>query len=48
MKKCIKCQIEKDISEFATQKANKDGLRGHCKICLSEYKKEYRLNNLEK
>ena len=40
MKKCSKCKIEKDLSEFWKHKINKDGLRNICKECVRKYKKE--------
>ena len=47
MKKCIKCNIEKDESDYYINKINKDGLSGSCKSCIKEYRKIYRENNLE-
>jgi hypothetical protein len=41
MKKCIKCGINKEISEFVKTKNS-------CKECEKEYKKQYRLKNKEK
>jgi len=46
--KCIKCNIEKDISEFYTNKGNKSGVSGACKICTKKRVLLYRLENLEK
>lgn len=44
VKKCSKCNIEKNISEFHKRKTSKDGLTGRCKQCIKEgnakYKKE--------
>ena len=52
MKKCSKCNEEKDISFFGKAKTNKDGLNGRCKDCIkiyqSGYRGEYYLNNKEK
>lgn len=48
MKICIKCNNEKELFEFYTNKANKDGYSGKCKICTREHVKLYRENNLEK
>ena len=47
MKKCIKCKIEKDYSEFYTAKANKDGLSGTCKKCKKDQVLLYRESNLD-
>jgi hypothetical protein len=47
-KKCKKCNVVKDVSEFNKGKTSKDGLRGYCKVCISEQKKEYREANKEK
>jgi len=44
MKKCSRCGIVKDESEFHIRKASKDGLTASCKVCLSEYDK-LRANN---
>ena len=41
MKFCIKCELEKDESEFS-DKLNR------CKTCISDYQKQYRLKNIEK
>ena len=38
-KKCYKCGIEKDESEFYKDKRNKDGLCFQCKECQSQYDK---------
>jgi len=40
-KKCSRCQIEKDLSEFNKNKNNKDGYSYKCKICRSEDTKKY-------
>lgn len=58
MKKCTKCLIEKDLSEFWKNKNFKDWLRYDCNQCRKEYYKknkeyinkkcrEYREENLE-
>jgi hypothetical protein len=47
MKKCIKCKIEKDYSEFYIAKANKDGLSGTCKMCKKSQVLLYREANLD-
>ena len=48
MKKCIKCNKDKEESEYYSNKINKDGLSGTCKVCKKEEVKVYRENNLEK
>ena len=39
IKRCKRCNSEKDIIMFSNQKASKDGLNPWCKDCNSEYKK---------
>jgi hypothetical protein len=42
MKRCSKCKIEKDSSDFNKKTRNKDGLQAQCKECLKEiHKKHY-------
>jgi len=45
LKKCSKCGIEKDESEFHKKKAAKDGLTSICKSCAKEMGKLYRKDN---
>jgi len=47
-KKCKKCNIVKDVSEFGKEMRNKDGLNGTCKVCIKTYQEEYRIANSEK
>jgi len=51
MKKCSKCEIEKELSEFYKKNTAKDGLRSECKECNYHYSKKYKikyyLNNKE-
>ncbi|MDD4242748.1 MAG: hypothetical protein PHG08_00410 [Bacilli bacterium] len=47
MKKCSKCGVEKDESEFSKNKNTMDGLQIHCKECVSIYKKDYYISNKE-
>ena len=47
MKICIKCNEEKELSEFYVSKINKDGYSGRCKSCVKEAVRLYRENNLE-
>ena len=37
MKRCNRCKVEKEESEFYTNRTKKDGLHCWCKICLTEY-----------
>lgn len=37
MKKCSKCEIEKELSEFYKKKSSKDGYRSECKECAKKY-----------
>ena len=48
MKKCNKCNTEKEFSLFSSDKRSKDGLRRECKECKKEYGKIYRANNKDK
>jgi AraC-like DNA-binding protein len=58
MKKCIKCNIEKDLDEFHLCKKGKEGRKSRCKECVKletkkhyhnniDYYKNYRINNLD-
>jgi hypothetical protein len=51
MKKCSKCNVEKELNEFPKSQSCKDGHVNQCKICRSEYynkyNKEYREKNKE-
>ena len=51
-KKCNKCNVVKDVSEFNKAKENKDGLRGECRICrkekVSDNNKKYREANKDR
>ena len=40
MKKCTKCKVEKEITEFSKDKTRKDGVYSSCKLCNKEYYKE--------
>jgi hypothetical protein len=47
MKKCIKCNIEKPLTEYHNHKKIKDGKQGKCKSCMKEYNFTYRSSNQE-
>lgn len=38
-KVCTKCKVDKPLSEYGKQSANKDGLMYYCRTCVSEYHK---------
>jgi hypothetical protein len=42
---CKKCQKEKCVTEFNKNKNQKDGLQTHCKLCNTEYKRKYYIEN---
>jgi hypothetical protein len=44
MKTCVKCGVEKDLSEFHAKSRRTDGLRPRCKACRSTEYREYRLS----
>ncbi|MDD4242758.1 MAG: hypothetical protein PHG08_00460 [Bacilli bacterium] len=48
MKKCSKCGVEKDESEFGKDVRHKDGLQGSCKLCVAKIKQDWAENNPEK
>jgi hypothetical protein len=48
MKKCPKCQIVKDYSDFSKSSSRKDGFRVYCKKCSSIQKKNYDEKKIEK
>jgi hypothetical protein len=45
---CKKCNIEKDVCEFYTDKKSKDGKRSSCKECMYLYNIQYKKNNKDK
>jgi hypothetical protein len=47
MKKCNKCELEKDYSDFNVRRASKDGYSYICKSCKYLVDKEYSLKNKE-
>ena len=48
MKKCSKCNEEKELSCFGRRKTNLDGLKGICKSCTRAYGKMYFQENKER
>jgi hypothetical protein len=47
-KECSKCRKTKPLNEFSVKKSNPDGLQNHCKDCVAEYYRKYRIKNLVK
>ena len=48
MKYCIKCEQERNESEYYKNNQTKDGLTTYCKVCLKISGKEYHHKNKEK
>lgn len=48
MKKCSKCKVEKDSSEFYRCRRNKDGRQGRCIECDRKRVNEWRKKNKER
>lgn len=48
MKKCFKCGIEKELSEFYLHKKMKDGHLNKCKVCTKKDTMEHRKENIKK
>lgn len=48
MKNCSKCKIDKELTEFAKDKNQPDGLYSSCKPCKLNVNKTYYNNNLDK
>ena len=48
MKKCIKCNVEKELTEFTKCKQIKSGIRTECKMCWNKYIIKYKQTNPEK
>lgn len=38
-KACSKCKLKKPLHDFSPNNKNKDGVTGHCKDCLNEYRR---------
>ena len=37
MKKCSKCKVEKEFTDFSKNRSRKDGLHHQCKSCVKDY-----------
>ncbi len=44
IKKCSKCELDKELSYFSIDNSSKNGLRSSCKECNNEYKRLRRLD----
>src|ERR1043165_702887 len=42
MKRCGRCKLEQELSEFGFDKSRPDGLNGYCKSCIREKVSEQR------
>lgn len=42
LKRCSKCGVEKDITDFYRSIAGKDGYQSRCKKCILEYNRAYK------
>ena len=47
MKKCYTCKEVKPLDDYTKSTTNKDGLRGSCKPCRTNYTKEYFKRNVD-
>ena len=47
MKRCSKCKIEKNQSDFGKDCTRKDGLKSQCKTCVAKYNQGYRATHKE-
>lgn len=47
MKRCTKCHIEKELSEFNKRNNSKSGYKSRCRECTHEDSRIYKLNNEE-
>lgn len=47
-KVCIKCDMDKPLTDFHKNKQNRDGLSHQCKKCKCEVAKQHRLANPER
>ncbi len=45
---CSKCNVEKKLNQFQSDKQGKWGLRSYCRNCRYEYEKKYRDKNKTK
>jgi len=45
MKRCSKCQQEKEITEFGVDRQKKDSLNSMCRDCYKEYRRQWRKDN---
>lgn len=48
MKTCSKCNVEKDFSDFRTNKTKKDGFQHYCKVCDKEAQRNWYQKNKQR
>ena len=48
MKHCIRCKLEKPLSDFHADKSKRDGRVSSCKDCKSKYRKSYYQENADR
>lgn len=48
MKKCTRCKVEKELSQFSKDESSKDGLAYYCKACAAIGVKQWYENNKER
>lgn len=48
MRRCSKCNLDKNLNEFNKHKSRPDGLSSWCKECVSKKSKQNYLENFEK
>jgi Recombination endonuclease VII len=48
MKKCSRCLVEKDLSDFSIARKAKDGRSTQCRLCCSELAKGYYLKRIDR
>tara|TARA_B100002019_G_C21102389_1_gene514211 strand:+ start:82 stop:807 length:726 start_codon:yes stop_codon:yes gene_type:complete len=47
-KTCIKCDVEKPLSEYSKYTAGKGGTRNICKDCVNEYRRKWKRENADR
>lgn len=47
MKICTNCSLEKELTDFYKNKAQKDGYQNYCKLCMNKANNKWQRNNRE-